>query len=183
MDTGTLQFIRLKEDTNLLPFDCGDADLNNFLFEDAKHYLEDFMAVTYLFVDSTQQKTVAYFSLLNDKVAYNPESKSVWNRINRHIRNNKRRRSYPSVKIGRLAVSKEYANLGLGSDILDEIKRTYANGNRAGCRFVTVDAYANVADFYKKNGFEFFTMTDALDSTRLMYFDLKTVKEQIANIK
>lgn len=62
MDKGSLQFIQLKEDTNLLPFDCGDEDLNNFLFEDAKRYLEDLMAVTYLFVDSAQQKTVAYFS-------------------------------------------------------------------------------------------------------------------------
>lgn len=176
MDKDSLQFIQLKEDTNLLPFDCGDEDLNNFLFEDAKRYLEDLMAVTYLFVDSTQKKTVAYFSLLNDKVAYNPESKSIWNRINRHIRNNKRRRSYPSVKIGRLAVSKEYAKSGLGSDILNEIKRTYATGNRAGCRFVTVDAYSKVTNFYLKNGFEFFTMTDVLDHTRLMYFDLKSVK-------
>ena len=177
MDTSSLQFIQLKEDTNLLPFDCGDDDLNNFLFDDAKRYLEDLMAVTYLLVDTKNQKTVAYFSLLNDKVAYNPESKSIWNRINRHIRNNKRRRSYPSVKIGRLAVSKEYTESGLGSDILNLVKKTYSDGNRAGCRFVTVDAYSKVTNFYLKNGFEFFTMTDVLDNTRLMYFDLKSVKQ------
>ncbi len=178
VDTSSLQFVQLKEDTPLLPFDCGDEDLNHFLFDDAKRYSEDLMAVTYLFVDTKKQQTVAYFSLLNDKVAYNPESKNIWNRINRHIHNNKRRRSYPSVKIGRLAVSKDYSCSGLGSDILSEIKRTYAKGNRAGCRFITVDAYSKVTDFYLKNGFDFFTITDVLEPTRLMYFDLKSVNSR-----
>jgi hypothetical protein len=59
----------------------------------------------------------------------------------------------------------------------DFIKRTYATGNRAGCRFITVDAYANATKFYQKNGFDFFTMTDVLDSTRLMYFDLKPFRD------
>lgn len=177
VDIKDLAFIQLSADTALMPFHCVDDDLNNFLVEDAKNYLNDMMAVTYLFVDNGQQQIAAYFSLLNDKVAYDPQSKGVWNRINRRIHNNKRRRSYPSVKIGRLAVGEDYAKLGLGSKILDFIKRIYATGNRAGCRFVTVDAYANAAKFYQKNGFDFFTITDALDSTRLMYFDLKPFKD------
>jgi GNAT superfamily N-acetyltransferase len=100
------------------------------------------MAVTYLFVDRQANKTVAYFSLLNDKVSYDPEERSLWNRINRRISNNKRRKTYPSVKIGRLAVSKDYDNKGVGRAILDFIKHAFTNGNRTGCRFITVDAYA-----------------------------------------
>jgi len=172
-----LQFQQLTAQTVLSSFDCGDEDLNNFLQDDAKRYLDDLMAVTYLFVDTENNKVAAYFSLLNDKVAYNPESKNIWNRINRKIHNNKRRHSYPSVKIGRLAVSEEYAKLGIGSDILNLVKRTYATGNRAGCRFITVDAYSKVTNFYQKNGFEFFTSTDVLEPTRLMYFDLKPVRD------
>ena len=72
-----------------------------------------------------------------------------------------------------------YGNSGFGSIILDFIKREYAKGNRAGCRFITVDAYRDVTKFYEKNGFEYFTTLDILDSTRLMYFDLKNVKEQL----
>lgn len=70
------------------------------------------------------------------------EERSLWNRINRRISNNKRRKTYPSVKIGRLAVSKDYDNKGIGRAILDFIKHAFTNGNRTGCRFITVDAYA-----------------------------------------
>jgi predicted GNAT family N-acyltransferase len=183
VDIKDMEFRPLTADTMLLPFRCVDDDLNSFLFEDAKNYLNDMMAVTYLFIDKEHQQTAAYFSLLNDKVAYDPQSKGIWNRINRRIHNNKRRRSYPSVKIGRLAVGEDYAQLGLGSKIIDFIKRIYATGNRAGCRFITVDAYANATKFYQKNGFEFFTMTDALDSTRLMYFDIKPFKDAQESLK
>ena len=183
VDIKDMEFIPLTADTALLPFRCMDDDLNNFLVEDAKNYLHEMMAVTYLFIDKEHQQTAAYFSLLNDKVAYDPQSKGIWNRNNRRIHNNKRRRSYPSVKIGRLAVGQEYAQLGLGSKILDFIKRIYATGNRAGCRFITVDAYANATKFYQKNGFDFFTMTDVLDSTRLMYFDLKPFRDAQESLK
>lgn len=122
MSLSSFEFIPLKEELELLPFRCKDEDLNNFLFDDAKHYLAELMAVTYLFIDPATQQTVAYFSLLNDKVSYDPEEHSFWNRLNRRISNRKRRRNYPSVKIGRLAVSQDYAEQGIGREILNFIK-------------------------------------------------------------
>ena len=171
-------FLPLSEEKVLLPFSCNDEDLNSFLFDDAKHYLDELLAVTYIFEDSQAKRTVAYFSLLNDKVALNLEEKSFWNRINRKISNKKRRKTYPSVKIGRLAVSAEYSGQGIGRDILNFITHAFTNGNRTGCRFITVDAYANATDFYLKNDFEFFTDKDRLDDTRLMIFDLKPFKDK-----
>jgi GNAT superfamily N-acetyltransferase len=181
--TMDFEFVQLTAGTQLLPFHCADEDLNHFLIEDAKNYSADLMAVTYLLIDKGKGMIVAYFSLLNDKVAYDPQQKGFWNRINRHIHNNKRRRSYPSVKIGRLAVGEEYAHLGIGSKILYYIKELYARGNRAGCRFLTVDAYADATDFYRKNDFEYFTTLDTFDSTRLMYFDLKPFKDSLEQSK
>ena len=69
-------------------------------------------------------------------------------KINRRISNNKRRKTDPSVKIGHLAVSKDYDNKGVGRAILDFIKHAFTNGNRTGCRFITVDAYAKATGFY-----------------------------------
>lgn len=176
MDLSSFEFAPLREDTEILPFRCKDPDLNSFLLEDAKKYLAELMAVTYLFVDTKANRTAAYFSLLNDKIAYDPEERSVWNRLNRGIANRKRRKTYPSVKIGRLAVAEEYERQGLGSAILDFIKRTFTSGNRTGCRFVTVDAYTEASEFYRRNGFDFFTKKDRKDKTRLMSFDLKPFK-------
>ena len=181
MQLSDFEFVQLTQDTPLLPFVSEDEDLNNFLMEDAKNYSTDLMAVTYLFIDKAKQKTVAYFSLLNDKVAYDPREKGMWNRFNRLIPNNKRRRSYPSAKIGRLAVSEDYSHSGLGSQILEFIEYFLVANPKLGCRFLTVDAYSNVTNFYRKNDFEYFTMLDTLDKTRLMYFDLKPFKERIDN--
>ena len=179
MRLSDFEFVQLTKDTQLLPFDSEDEDLNNFLIEDAKNYSVDLMAVTYLFVDKEKQQIAAYFSLLNDKMAYDPREKSIWNRINRLIPNSKRRRSYPSAKIGRLAVGKDYVHGGLGSQILGYIEYYLVTNPKLGCRFLTVDAYAKATDFYRKNDFEYFTMLDTLDATRLMYLDLKPFKESI----
>jgi len=179
MELSDFEFVKLSKETEIPPFHCSDEDLTNFLSDDAKHYLDDLMAATYLFVDRKANKVVAYFSLLNDKVAYDPRNKSIWNRLNRIISNPKRRKSYPSEKIGRLAVAEDYMNYGLGSNILYFIKWSLVHDFRYGCRFLTVDAYADATTFYEKNGFQYFTMTDALDKTRLMYFDLKTFKDNL----
>ena len=177
--TTDFDFVQLTKETPLLPFVSEDEDLNNFLTEDAKNYSADLMAITYLFIDRKKQQIAAYFSLLNDKMAYDPREKNIWNRLNRLIPNNKRRRSYPSAKIGRLAVAKDYSHGGLGSQIIDYIKAFLVADPKLGCRFLTVDAYSNVTDFYRKNNFEYFTVLDTLDKTRLMYFDLKPFKDHL----
>ncbi|MDE5998092.1 MAG: GNAT family N-acetyltransferase [Muribaculaceae bacterium] len=163
----------MTSDTEIKPFRCSEDDLNNFLFEDAKYFQKELMAVTYLIEDLSHNVTVAYFSLLADKITFNPEEKSVWNKLNRKIPNSKRRKSYPALKIGRLAVNEEYAGTGVGTFILDSIKYAFTSVKRLGCRFITVDALISATSFYEKNGFKFFTELDKDDKTRLMFYDLK----------
>lgn len=181
MDTSFLQFVTLQPGTEILSFDCGDKDLNDFLYNEAEKYLEELLAVTYLLVDIKQKRTVAYFSLLNDKIGLLPEERNRWNKLNRRISNPKRRRNYPAVKIGRLAVSKEYAGQGIGAMKINYIKHRFISGNRTGCRFLTVDAYADATGFYRSEQcrFEFFTEKDKEDATRLMIFDLKPFKDAV----
>lgn len=131
------------------------------------------MAVTYLLEDIDKNITVAYFSLLADKISFSPDEKSVWNRLNRNIPNPKRRKNYPAVKIGRLAVNERFAGEGVGTFLLDSIKYAFTTVKRLGCRFLTVDALDSATAFYEKNGFQFFTERDKDEETRLMFFDLK----------
>lgn len=173
MELINFQFISLKENMQIKPFKCKDNDLNGFLFEDAHKYLNELMAITYILEDPIANKTVAYFSLLNDKISSDPEFKNIWNRLSRKVPNSKRRKHYPAVKIGRLAVSEEYANKGLGKAIIRFIKHLFTHGNRTGCRFITVDAYRDALGFYEKVGFDYITIKDENDETRLMYYDLK----------
>lgn len=173
MDFSRLAQIQLSSATTIKPFKCADDDLNGFLFDDAKHFQNELMAVTYLLEDQENNVTVAYFSLLADKITFNPEGKTMWNRLNRNIPNPKRRRSYPALKIGRLAVNENYVGEGIGTFVLDSIKYAFTTVRRLGCRFLTVDALRSATSFYEKNGFHFFTEQDKGDETRLMFFDLK----------
>jgi predicted GNAT family N-acyltransferase len=169
-----IKLIRLKEDMVISPFESEDKDLNDFLLKDAKSYLKSLLAVTYLL--QVGDETVAYFSLSNDSLIKNYGEKTMWNRINRFIPNNKRRRSYPAVKIGRLAVAKTHTGIGLGKRIILAIKSMYINEpQRAGCRFLMVDAYHDALPFYEKSKFKFLTEQDKNDDTRTMYFDLKAI--------
>ena len=163
----------LTPETDLTMFKCAESDLNEFLLDESKDYQTEYLAVTYLLINSTNGDIVAYYSLLNDVVRLNETEKSVRNRINRKIPFSKQRNHYPAVKVGRLAVSEAYEGQGIGRLILDSVKYLFTHGNRTGCRFVTVDALATVTGFYEHNKFRFFTDKDKDDDTRLMYFDLK----------
>lgn len=86
-------------------------------------------------------------------------------------------KSYPAVKIGRLGTQRMCSGQGLARDIIDYIKVLFTNGNRTGCRFLTVDAYRDAVGFYEKCGFSYFTDLDVDEDTRLMYFDLKPFRD------
>jgi hypothetical protein len=59
--------IRLSDTAIIKHFDCGDPDLNEFLFQDSKRYLSQLLAVTYLF--EYGDDIVAFYSVSNDKIS------------------------------------------------------------------------------------------------------------------
>ena len=179
-----IKFKRFNPQTDIIkPFDCGDSDLNGFLLEsnedvsNATQHAKQLLAVTYIIEDIEVGKTVAYFSLLHDRIERDLADKTIWNRLSRQIPNAKRRRSYPAIKIGRLAVSEEYKGLGFGSKILGLVKQWYSSDNRAGCRYITVDALRSGVYFYQQNHFERLISNDDEEDTVLMYYDLKRFSE------
>ena len=173
MNRDEFDILDLTPDTELCAFKCADDDLNDFLLDESKDYQKEFLAKTYLVKHRDSGDISAYFSLLNDVIRLDETEKSVRNRINRKIPYSKQRNHYPAVKLGRLAVCETYAGIGVGAYVLDNLKFIFTHGNRTGCRFLTVDAYAAATGFYERNGFRFFTDADKDDDTRLMYFDLK----------
>jgi predicted GNAT family N-acyltransferase len=180
MNLDELRLSPLDTDSPIEPFDCGDAELNEFLFNKAKAYQTEWLACTHLVRYADQ--LVAYFSLLNDRVEFSrpdENTKRWWNRFNRtnRIPNAKRRWTYPAAKIGRLAVAKEYGRMGVGGRILDMIQAIALRNKDIAFRFLTVDAYAAAIPFYTRYGFEFLSDEDINDRTRYLYFDLKTTKE------
>jgi Predicted acyltransferase len=174
-------FKRLDLNTEIKPFESELKEFDDFLFDDAKNYLNQKLAVTYLL--ETDNETIAYFCIAHDCIKREMDrekmtaaEKQIWNKINRKIPFLKQRGYYPSVKIGRLAVAKKYAGNGFGRIILNTVKSMYYDDvQKAGCRFVSVDARIEICDFYTRNGFKFLTDKDADNNQRIMYFDLQAI--------
>lgn len=170
---------RFNPNDNIKPFDCGDADLNGFLLENdpstpnASHHAHELLAVTYIIEDEDKEQTIAYFSLLNDKIEREITDNAAWNRLSREIPNIKRRKSQPAVKLGRLAVSIDYQGQKWGERIISFLKQWFTEKNKTGCRYVTVDALADKVRFYEKYGFKVLVTPKEDDETVLMYYDLK----------
>ena len=171
-----LKFVRLDSTNAVWQFDCGDRDLNDFILNHAPAFQKHLLAVTYACVDvNDASKVYAYCSLANDKVAITDfKDKTEFNRFRkkRGFPNEKRLKSYPAVKLCRLGVDVSVKGQQIGTTIIDYIKWMYMDNNRAGCRFLTVDAYLNAVPFYEKNGFRFMNAVDNDPHTRLMYYDL-----------
>jgi len=166
---------RLELDTQIKPFESEDEDLNKFLINDAKNYLKQRLAVTYLIENEIE--TIAYFCLSNDIVLRLFADQASWKKIKKMIPNAKLRSIYPAIKIGRLAVAKNHVGSGFGKLILQVVREMYsAHTQQSGCRFLTVDAYPNAVHFYQKNNFDFLTGEDENEKTRLMYYDLKAME-------
>ena len=82
MNLESLKLNRLAETSIFTDFDCGDEDLNDFLLTNSRDYQKSLLAVTYLLEGDS--KTVAFFSLLNDKISYeDTDSQTFWKK---HIR-------------------------------------------------------------------------------------------------
>lgn len=172
--------VRLTKNHNILPFDCGDNDLNEFLLFSSKLFQQDLLAVTYLLEDIEANKTVAFISVLNDKISaqYFESNNKFKNRIQKIFPEPKRFRDYPAIKIGRLGVSKEYERKHIGTDLINLIKYLFISENRTGCNYITVDAYRDSLAFYEKSEFVYFSDKDINDDTRQMYYDLHIALSQ-----
>ena len=171
------RFVRIENLDTIKPFDCGDKVLNSFLKEDARYFYDEFIANTFVLEDDDE--TIAYFSLLNDKVSSATVPKNLWRKLRSELPHEKHFSSYPAVKIGRLAVAEGHQREHLGTILIRSIREMLIRRASVGaCRFITVDALVSKRPFYEKNGFRLLQNEIPEDAdTVLMYFDLKAFTE------
>jgi GNAT superfamily N-acetyltransferase len=179
LELSDFNFVELAQDVDLQNFDCNDADINEFLKDDALNYQKERIANTFLFINEHGQ-IAAFFSIsndcLNDLGEIKGYSKTVWNRLHRKISlpNDKRIKQYPAVKIGRLGVHAKFQGQGLAYQLMDFIKGWALLDHKPACRLLLLDAYNREKQlkYYQRNNFNFLLDSDGEDKTRIMYFDL-----------
>lgn len=103
INSTTLVIARLEKGERVKAFDCGDADLNDFILNECPLYGKEKLAVTYVLEDESDtehEHIVAFFSLSNDRISVSDfNTKAKYNRFSRRFNNRKRLRSYPAAKI------------------------------------------------------------------------------------
>lgn len=153
-----------------------DRDLDEFIQQDAERHFRDRIAVTYRLTgmaDETQS-AIGFATLQNDAIVASGKEDLEGIRLEYPYR------SYPAVKIGRFGIHADFQRNNFGSLFLYMINCLLTNGNRTGCRYITVDARrdkendVDVRPFYAKNGYRPLPCRPPTSRYVPMYFDLTT---------
>jgi len=158
-----LKYASLSSTINLDNFDCGDADLNDFIKTDALVYHQKGIAnTTCVFFDN---KLIGFYSLAADALSIESMGNDAMG---------KNLRKFPAIKVARMAFIKEMQRVGLGKLIVEIIKGFAIDVNQRGLgvRFITVDAYSDKLEFYKRNGFILNTVKATKSPTISMRCDI-----------
>lgn len=155
-------------------FQSYEKELVDFFREDALENQKQRLSITFLWFYHGQ--LVSYITLLNDKINLEGDLKEFFKEKGIHYK------SLPALKIGRLCVDNQFLRRGLGRlMILSAIQiANEINRNKAGCRFITLDAKRNPdpkldsIHFYKKQGFK--ALKERIKGTTPMYVDLKVIE-------
>ena len=141
MNGGELVLSEIKQSDDLSRFCCGDADLDEFLKDEAMEYHRLCLAKTYLC--RRGRDIVGFFSVAMDSIKEEKLEETF------KIRN------IPAFKIARLAVDVKYQKSGIGRILLTTILAEAQKMSEViGCRLVTVDSKRESIDFYIKHKFK-----------------------------
>ena len=145
-------------------FDCGREELNDWLQRIARQHQEKGLSKTFVAThEEMPDRIYGYYALTLAELE------------NRHLpeaRRKKLPRRIPGVRLGRLAVHKEYHGKGLGElllvDALTRAQRIYAEAGGFGLFVDALDERA--ADYYRRFGF-----TAAPDNPLLLFLPAKVI--------
>ncbi len=148
----TAHLVDFSTNYKIKDFDCGRQDYNFFIKKFAEKLHDECTSRTQLLIHNTTADVIGYISLCTGSIKLTDSEKEE-HEINAPFE------SIPTLKIGMLAVDKNYLGKGYGS-LLIYLTRGIAEElleSGIACKFIDVDAdidqeQSNLG-FYKKNGF------------------------------
>lgn len=180
IDAAQLRYEPFKERGQVSRFDSGEPELDKFLnTKEVEEYEEEKLGSTWLVF--YEGRLTAYYTIGTDslRIEYLDEKKLS----GRHVKEGAIRvESFPSLKIGRLAVQREFQGQGIGRLLIRRIAAIAYESSTA-VRLLTVNAKQGSVDFYEKCGFE---MTREVKRERnrrerTMYLDLLAISGEISD--
>lgn len=136
-ETRTIE--KLRREHSLDAFDCGQPDLNSWLFKHALQNQGSNAAQTY--IGLANDAVIGYYSLAVGQVEYTDAPERLQKGLARH--------PVPIMLLARLAVHKEWQKKGIGRALLrDAVLRTLQAADIAGIRALAVHAKDDGAKRY-----------------------------------
>lgn len=165
---------QIEPGDKLTGLSLGDADfqpLKTFAQRDARKFHQENLAKTYAFFNGGG-KLVGYITLICAEITTERAGELAPPDVVYTYK------SYPAVKIARLAVDQRFRGLDLGRQLvsfcLGIVKETICPN--IGCRFVVVDSKKKSIGFYEKCGFTMIDTASNRDRPEpIMYIDLHRV--------
>ena len=179
LDPTKLNFEPFKTETSKVDtFDCGNADLNEFLCTDEVNNYEDEMLgkTTLVYYEG---ELAGYYTLSSTCLGVRYlEHKTGFRKLSEyHVK------ELPALLIGRLAINMKWQKKGIGRYIIQRIAMLALDQARnQGVRLLVVQAKEDAFDFYQKCGFEFVMESKnemkrfKTRGTRTMFFDVSSLK-------
>lgn len=165
IDFSLVKSERLAKYHNLLNFDCGDPDINEFIVNDSYGYQEKKIATTTVFIYN--EEIIGFCSIAADSIKLSENEEKV------HSIDDKPVREFPAVKIARIGRDKKYKEMSVGSNILKwAIGHILVCSDLMAIRFITVDSYPHRMQYYEKLGFvknEHKTYKDRIQNVSMRY--------------
>lgn len=129
-----------------LSFDCGNAELNQFLYRHARQSHEKRGAKTYLALDNANDKILGFYSLSPATVDYATTPKVLTKGLGKYC--------VPMFRLARLAVDKSAQGCGLGGHLFaSATRRSYLVSEQVGGIGLLIDAKdESVAKWYEQYG-------------------------------
>jgi ribosomal protein S18 acetylase RimI-like enzyme len=142
-----MQILPLAGNHNRLSFDCGRHELNDWLIQVARQHQSKGLSKTFVAIrDEAPDYICGYYALTLAELE-NRNLPEVWRK--------KLPRRIPGVRLGRLAVDRQYQRKGLGElllvDALNRANRIYIEAGGIGLFVDAIDKQA--ADYYQHLGF------------------------------
>jgi GNAT superfamily N-acetyltransferase len=153
-----IEIIELTDATSLFlnDFECELKELKDFLIEDALNQSKQSINRTFLWISKKEKILLSYITICADAISLDGIKKTEMREVGIKYK------SLPSLKIGRMAVHKNYVKRGIGKRMVSfAISRALKVNEECACRFITLDAkndevipnYKKPIHFYKKIGF------------------------------
>lgn len=143
-----MQVLPLTGSPDRQAFDCGRQELNDWLRQVARRHQDKGLSKTFVAIREIEPARICGYYALTLAELENRHLPDVWRK--------KLPRRIPGVRLGRLAVDRQYQGKGLGErllvDALTRARRIYTEAGGIGLFVDALDEQA--AGYYRRFGFE-----------------------------